>query len=103
MESAHLNGHASEDLNFTLVAWPLGSGVAPHINREVDVLIVVLEGSGIVTIDEGTFSLIRGAALLIPKGSTRAVQSTSEQFVYFSIHRRRAGFLQIETGRGTIE
>ena len=92
-------GGASDDLNVTLVSWPEDSnGVAPHVNHEVDVLLVAVEGAGEVVVDGQAFPVVAGQAVLIPKGCERAIQSTSERFGYLSIHRRRPG-VQLTVGR----
>jgi mannose-6-phosphate isomerase-like protein (cupin superfamily) len=71
-------GGASDDLNVTLVSWPEGSaGVAPHVNHEVDVLLVAVEGAGEVIVDGQAFLVAAGQAVLIPKGRERTIQSTS--------------------------
>ncbi len=84
-------GGASDDLNVTLVAWPEGGGVAPHVNDEVDVALIAVEGAGEVVVDGRTFPLAAGQALLIPKGRERAIRSVSARFSYLSVHRRRPG------------
>ncbi len=92
-------GGASDDLNVTLVSWPEGSnGVTPHVNHEVDVLLVAVAGAGEVVVDEQAIPVAAGQAVLIPKGCERAIQSTSERFSYLSIHRRRPG-VQLTVGR----
>lgn len=35
---------ASTDLNATLLSWPPGYEVAEHVDAELDVLVVVLDG-----------------------------------------------------------
>ena len=83
--------HQSEDLNVNLLVFPAGEGVATHVNTDVDVLLVGVAGEGVVEI-EGTRRLLRaGQALVIPKGASRATQSSSGLFAYLSCHRRRAG------------
>lgn len=84
-------GGASDDLNLTLVSWPSHGGVAAHVNTEVDVLLVGVEGAGEVMVDNKAFPLAAGQVLLIPKNSERAIRSTSARFAYWSIHRRRPG------------
>lgn len=86
-------GCATEDLNVTLLSWPRGFGVESHVNSEVDVALLVVGGEGEVLVDEEKFSLSFGQVLLIPKGSQRAIRSTSESFSYFSIHRRRGALM----------
>jgi len=92
-------GGASDDLNVTLLAWPEGGGVAPHLNAEVDVVLIVVEGAGEIVVDGRTFPLAAGQALLIPKGCERAIRGTSERFGYLSVHRRRPGVTLSVGGR----
>jgi quercetin dioxygenase-like cupin family protein len=88
-------GIASNDLNATLLVWPAGHEVAEHTNTHLDVLLIVLEGGGVALIDEQTHALSPGHALLIPKGSSRAVRAGAAGVRYVSVHSRR-GPLQIE-------
>ena len=82
-------GLESEDLNATLLSWRKDQGVGEHVNQEVDVLMIGVEGEGLVAIDSQTSSLTAGKALLIPKGSTRSVTAVSEVFAYLNVHKRR--------------
>ena len=84
---------ASEDLNYTIVEWPAGKGVAEHVNGEVDVVMVVVSGSGEVVVDGERYEVRSGDALLIPKAARRAVSSRSDDFRYLNIHRRRRGIV----------
>jgi quercetin dioxygenase-like cupin family protein len=68
-------GTASTDLNATLLAWPPGHYVAEHINAELEVLVIVLDGSGAATVDQRDLTLTPGSALLIEKGSTRTIRA----------------------------
>jgi len=84
---------AGEELNVNLVVWGDGRGVDEHINSEVEVLLLGIEGEGTVTID-GEQTVLRGGQLMIiPKGSRRAIRATSERFAYLSCHRRRGGLM----------
>jgi mannose-6-phosphate isomerase-like protein (cupin superfamily) len=55
----------------------------------VDVLVVGVAGSGTVTVDGVPHVLAAGTLVIIPKGAHRAIEGTSERFVYLSCHRRR--------------
>jgi mannose-6-phosphate isomerase-like protein (cupin superfamily) len=88
-------GMASEDLNATLLCWAPGHGVAEHVNPDLDVLIVVLDGCGVVRIDRREILLGKGQTLLIRKGASRSIQSGAGGLRYLSVHRKRGG-LQIE-------
>jgi quercetin dioxygenase-like cupin family protein len=83
--------YAGDDLNVNLVAWPAGAGVSEHVNREVEVLLVGVEGNGVVTVSGEERTLHPGEILVIPRGTPRAIVSQSPRFAYLSVHRRRAG------------
>lgn len=79
----------SVDLNVNLVVWPSGGGVDAHVNAERDVLWVVLEGRGEVTIDGAVHAVRAGWAAVLPKGAERAVRAGPEGIRYVSAHLRR--------------
>jgi quercetin dioxygenase-like cupin family protein len=83
----------SEQLNVNLLRLPSGDGVAEHVNNEVDVVLVIFEGSGELTVDGVGYVLHAGRALLIPRGATRALRCTVGPLVYLTCHRRRAGLM----------
>src|SRR5919202_783971 len=85
----------SEDLNANLVRFASGQGVGEHTNAEVDVILLGISGSGVVTIDGDEHPLTAGTIAFVPKGTRRSTRSTSEDFAYLTVHRRR-GPLQIE-------
>ena len=100
-------GHSCDDLNLTLLSWERGRTVAPHVNNEVEVVIVVVDGEGEAIVNGETFRLAPGQALLIPKGVERAIQGTSiqgtaERFSYLSVHRRRQGLMPTLGGRPLV-
>jgi quercetin dioxygenase-like cupin family protein len=80
----------SADLHINLLTFATGTGVAEHVNAELDVLLVGVAGAGEVVID-GTMHVLRpGCAILIPRNARRAIRSTEGPFSYLSCHRRRA-------------
>jgi mannose-6-phosphate isomerase-like protein (cupin superfamily) len=87
-------GMASTDLNATLLAWPPGHEIAEHVNAELDVLIIVLSGQGIVAVDGRRHELTAGSALLVACGTSRCIEAGPGGLRYLSVHRRR-GPLQI--------
>lgn len=91
-------GMASDDLNATLLVWPPGHEVAEHVNAELDVLVVVIDTGGTVTIDGEAYALTAGDAILIPRGARRGIRAGADGMRYLSVHRRR-GPLQIARAR----
>jgi mannose-6-phosphate isomerase-like protein (cupin superfamily) len=88
-------GLASTDLNATLLAWPAHHEIAEHVNAELDVLVVVLTGSGSVLVEGEDHELAAGGAILIPRGTRRRITAGDSGLRYLSVHRRR-GRLQIQ-------
>lgn len=86
---AVLWGLATEDLNVNLVRWPAGEGVDAHTNGERDVLIVVLDGGGTVTVDGDDIEVSADQCLVIPRGTERVIRAGADGIRYLSAHRRR--------------
>lgn len=82
-------GMESEDLNATLLTWSQGQGIAEHINEEVDVLIVMVEGEVEVRIDGTVTRLIQGQMMAIPKGGSRSVKALTPRAAHLNVHKRR--------------
>ncbi|MFN8185877.1 MAG: cupin domain-containing protein [Gaiellales bacterium] len=93
-------GIASEDLNATLLAWPPGAGVAEHVNEERDVLVVVLAGTGTLTVDGVSVAVAAPAACVIPKGTRRAFHAGETGIRYLTAHLRRPGLQLGRFGAG---
>ncbi len=85
--------HTSADLNVNLLSFDQDQGVPAHVNDEVDVLLVVVAGEGVLELDGTPHPLHAGQACLIPKGTSRAIRSAGGPFAYLTCHRRRAGLM----------
>lgn len=83
--------HQSDDLNVNLLVFDGTDGIAAHVNEEVAVLLVAIAGHGVVEVEGVEHVLAAGQALVIPKGTRRAMRGDSERFAYLSCHKRRAG------------
>lgn len=81
----------STDLDLTLLTWTAHQQIAPHVNNEVDVVLIGLDGMGEVQVDETAYHLTAGQAILITKGARRSLRCLSAQWSYLSVHRRRRG------------
>ena len=82
---------SSIDLNVNLLAFDAGQGVPRHVNDEVDVLIVVVAGMGVLELDGIAHPVAAGQVCLVPKGVARALGSVGGPFAYLTCHRRRGG------------
>ena len=94
LKDQHLLGSlASDDLNVNLLAFTNGSGIEEHTNTEADVLLVVMEGEGVLTVDGEEMHLTAGQVTIIPKGATRSIRADSKRFAYLTCHGRRTGLM----------
>ncbi len=90
----HLLGSlASDDLNVNMLRFSGEGGIEEHVNNEVDVLIVALDGEGVVTVDGAPTVLAMGDVTIIPKGTARSIRSNGERFAWLTCHGRRRGMM----------
>jgi quercetin dioxygenase-like cupin family protein len=82
---------SGEDLQANLVRIEPGHEIGAHRNDEVDVLLLVVEGSGELQVDQRFHPLAPATLAHLPKGSVRAIRAGDLALVYLSIHRRRGG------------
>lgn len=83
-------GTDTDDLNATLLEWNAGDGSPEHVNDERDVLVLVLAGSAIVTIDGTPHPVQAGDVVIVVKGLSRRIAAGADGVRYLSVHRRRA-------------
>lgn len=83
--------YQGEELNANLVLLAAGEVVAEHSNDEVEVLLVGVDGEGVVEINGRRHIVHRGHALFIPRGARRSIRADDGHFAYLACHRRRAG------------
>lgn len=79
----------SPDLDCNCLRFAGGEGVPLHINAEVDVAGVVLEGEGLLQVNGQQHLLTDGDFFYIPKGTARKLRSAGGSFTYLSFHARR--------------
>ena len=94
-ETGPIYGGECEDLDYTLLQWRDGQGVQEHVNTEVDVIMIVFAGSGEVVVDDETVDARPGKTIVIPQGVKRAIRSTSNDFRYLNVHKRRRRLMPI--------
>lgn len=94
----------SDYLNLNLISCTDGEGVGSHVNTEVDVIIVGIDGNGSIEID-GEWSPLRpGQVAVVPIGAQRATRCDRDHFAYLTCHRRRAGLWpEVKRKRATGE
>ena len=79
----------SADLDVNFLRFDKGEGVPLHINAQVDVAGVVLEGEGFLQVDGRQHVLAEGDFFYVPKGVARKLRSSGGPFAYLTFHARR--------------
>ncbi|NJM06297.1 cupin domain-containing protein [Candidatus Gracilibacteria bacterium] len=82
-----------EQMNINLIRLSSGATILAHINNDLDVLIVVFEGAGELQIDDTTHVLGPGIALVVPRGTRRAIRCIRGPLAYLTAHRQRGGLM----------
>jgi quercetin dioxygenase-like cupin family protein len=79
-----------DDLDANLLYFTPETPVPEHVNSEVDVVGVVLQGEADLTVDDERLHVTPGSVFYLPKGARRSLTPLSP-FVYLSCHKRRRG------------
>lgn len=77
------------ELDSNLIRLPPGESIEPHLGAEVDTLIHVVRGGGILTTDAGSGPLRAGDVALLPRRTRRGFRAGEEGLEYLTVHRRR--------------
>ncbi|MEW2258536.1 hypothetical protein [Streptomyces sp. NPDC047869] len=88
-------------LDANVVRLAPGGRVDTHTEPNLDVLVLVVSGDGVVgkgTRDEPE-PLAEGTLLWLPHGSTRSITAGASGLAYLTVHRRRPG-MQIQSRGG---
>lgn len=86
-------GAETDDLDATMINWQAGRSVAAHVNSEVDVVVTILEGTGILRIDSEIFEVSAGNVFVIGKGKEREITAGESGLRYLNVHKRRRGLM----------
>ncbi|WP_328905137.1 hypothetical protein OG230_20285 [Streptomyces sp. NBC_00234] len=81
----------SRELDANLVHLPADTEVAEHQENTLDVLLVVLAGSGRLLTGPDTLPLTPSTVTWLPRTSRRALVAGPEGLSYLTVHRRRPG------------
>ncbi|GLZ28720.1 hypothetical protein Lesp02_09100 [Lentzea sp. NBRC 105346] len=65
--------------------------IEPHVEPDLDVLIVVVEGDGTAHADDVEHSLEPGALVWLPRGTRRSLHAGPRGLGYLTLHQRRPG------------
>ncbi|WP_037608925.1 cupin domain-containing protein [Streptacidiphilus rugosus] len=88
---------SGRQLDANLVHLQAGRQVGTHTEPDLDVLLLVVAGSGVLTSPGGAERLTAGSLYWLPRGSTRALTAGDAGLSWLTVHRRRPG-LQIRPG-----
>lgn len=82
---------AERGLDANVIDLRSGEEIATHIGPELDVLIHVLTGSGVLETAEGEIPLDAGTLVWLPPRSQRRFIAGPGGLRYFSVHARKPG------------
>lgn len=83
---------SDRQLDANLVHLPAGRRVDAHAEAALDVLLVIVSGSGELESGEGEkLALAEGRVLWLPHGSRRSLSAGDEGLLYLTVHQRRPG------------
>jgi len=86
-------GVRPRDLDSNIIVLPAGDAIAAHAGPDLDVLIHVLDGSGILTTELGEVPLAAGALVFLPRRSLRGFTAGEDGLRYLTVHRKRESLL----------
>jgi quercetin dioxygenase-like cupin family protein len=78
-------------LDANLIRLPAGERIGTHAEPDLDVLVLVVAGGGVMDTPDGAVRLAEGVLLWLPHGSTRGITAGPEGLAYVTVHRRRPG------------
>lgn len=83
---------SDRQLDANLVHLPAGRRVDAHAETALDVLLVVVSGSGVLETGNGEeLALTEGRVIWLPHGSQRSLNAGADGLLYLTVHRRRPG------------
>jgi quercetin dioxygenase-like cupin family protein len=82
---------SGRQLDANVVHLPAGERVGTHREPDLDVLLVVLAGGGVVETLAEPLDLSEGTLLWLPRGSTRSLVAGEDGMSYITVHKRRPG------------
>lgn len=77
------------ELDSNLIRLPAGESIPSHLGAEVDTLIHVVRGDGVLLTEAGEQSLRAGDVALLPRRTQRGFQAGEHGLEYLTVHRRR--------------
>ncbi|MGW0084083.1 hypothetical protein [Streptomyces sp. NPDC003393] len=82
---------SGRQLDANLIRLPAGEHIGTHAEPDLDVLVLVVTGDGVMDTPEGQLRLAEGRLVWLPHGSTRSITAGPRGLAYVTVHRRRPG------------
>jgi uncharacterized protein (DUF2249 family)/quercetin dioxygenase-like cupin family protein len=79
----------ARDLDSNIIALPAGDEIGLHAGPNLDVLILVLQGSGQLQTELNVIELQQGALVWLPRNAQRRFIAGPEGIQYFTVHHRK--------------
>lgn len=79
----------ARDLDANIIALPANDEIGMHVGPNLDVLILVLHGSGELHTEINVLKLYPGALLWLPRNAHRRFLAGPEGLQYFTVHQRK--------------
>ena len=81
------------DLDANVIAVAPGHTIDSHVGPDLDVMLHVLAGSGVLTTETGRIDLIPGQLVWLPRRSQRAFEGGPDGLRYLTVHQKRQSLL----------
>lgn len=82
---------SGRQLDANLVHLTADASVGAHAEPDLDVLLLVVSGTGTLSGTDGVLALTAGALTWLPRGSVRSFAAGPEGLSYLTVHSRRPG------------
>ena len=80
---------AQRDLDANVVFLEPGESIDQHVGPDIDVLVHVIAGSGVLLSDRSQVPLASSDIAWLPRRSTRSIEAGEEGLRYLTVHRKR--------------
>lgn len=82
---------SGRQLDANLIHLSPGQRVGVHAEPDLDVLLLVVAGSGVLNGADGPHTLAPGVLLWLPHGCSRSLTAAEDGLSYLTVHQRRPG------------
>ena len=78
-------------LDANIIRLEPGSRIEAHAGADVDVLLHIVNGNGLLLTEVSTLALRPGGLLWLPRLSRREIRAGEQGLTYLTVHSRRSG------------